>query len=408
MTFKIKTFAEARSILDELCHRIDKKPASTNKTLKKKPNLDGNSEAWWLAHEGTTPAFDSNRSIAYLTAYVEIAGPHFYGSGIPLEDGFMYPDRGVMKAILHAGCVTIGINEQGLFELTPKGRKLISGTEIAALAQLRPDRKRLVLDILRELKIDVSDWENYNGPPAANPKYCYEWAFEKPDKFVVLCLWHDELEEENGSIFQIKNYRRRSKTPHPVRVRRAERADEHIAKAYNRGLPIRVIVVDGGNSVVKDGAKGRILDEVAWAVTSYDFDTGDHLLERGAKPEKNEGYQEIEYSAHEGEAWKRTALITQRRREHKFRAKKIEEALAKNHGRLICEVKGCGFDFFRRYGDIGRHYAHVHHREPLSKAPKSGKKFTLADLAIVCANCHAMVHVGGACRDLDTLIPPAK
>ncbi|MET3364247.1 HNH endonuclease [Bradyrhizobium ottawaense] len=400
MTFKIKSFAEARSILDDLCHRLDKKPASTNKTLKKKPHLDGNSEAWWLAHKGATPAFDSNRSIAYLAAYVEIAGPHFYGSGIPLEDGLMYPDRGVMKSMLHGGCVTIGKNKPGLFELTPKGRKLISGTEIAALAELRPDRKRLVFDILKELKIDVSDWANYKGPPAANPRYCYEWAFEKPDKFVVLCLWHDELQEENGRIFQIKNYRRRSKNPQPVRVRRAERADEYIAKAYNQGLPIRVVVVAG-----KDRTKGRILDKLAWAVTSYDFDSGEHLLERGAEPEKNEGYQEIEYSAHEGEAWKRTALITHRRREHKFRAKKIEDALAKSHGHLICEVKGCGFDFFLRYGDIGRNYAHVHHREPLSKLPKSGKKLTLADLAIVCANCHAMVHIGGACRDLDTLIP---
>ncbi|MGY3496763.1 HNH endonuclease [Bradyrhizobium sp. USDA 4502] len=404
MTFKTKTFSEARSILDNFCQRIDNKPASTNKTSKTKPNPYGNSEAWWLAHKGT-PSFDGDRSRAYLSAYVEIAGPHFYGSGIPLEDGYMYPDRGVMKAMLHAGCVTIGKSEQGLFELTPRGRKLISVTEIDPLARLRPDRKRLVFDILKELKIDVSDWANYKGQPAANPKYCYEWAFEKPDKFVVLCLWHDELEEENGSILQIKNYRHRSKNPHPVRVRRAERADEYVAKAYIRGLPIRVIVVDGGDSVVKDGAKGRILDDVAWAVTSYDFDTGEHLLERGATPEKNEGYQELEYSTHEGEAWKRIALITQRRREHKFRTKKIEQALAKNQGRLICEVKGCGFDFFRRYGDIGRNYAHVHHREPLSKVPTSGKKLTLADLAIVCANCHAMVHIGGACRELDTLIP---
>lgn len=404
MTFKIKTFAEARSVLNDFCQRMDKKPASTNRASKKKPNPDGNVEAWWLAHKGTTPSFDSDRSRAYLSAYVEIAGPHFYGSGIPLENGFLYPDRGVMKAMLQAGCVTIGANKQGLFELTSKGRKLTSGTEIASLVQLRPDRKRLVYDILKELKIDVSDWANYGGPPAANPKYCYEWAFEKPDQFIVLCLWHKELEEMNGDIFQIKNYRRRSTNPHPIRVRRAEKADELVAKAYIQGMPIRVIVVEGGSN---GGTTGRILDNTVWSVASYDFDTGDHLLERGAKPQKNEGYQEIEYSAHEGEAWKRVALITQRRREHKFRAKKIEEALIKNHGRLICEVKGCGFDFFRRYGEIGRNYAHVHHRQPLSKAPMSGKKLTLADLAIVCANCHAMVHIGGACRDLDTLIPPA-
>jgi 5-methylcytosine-specific restriction protein A len=100
---------------------------------------------------------------------------------------------------------------------------------MAAPAQLRPNRKLLVYDILKELKIDVTDWANYRSgkkkPPAANPKYCYEWAFEKPDQFIVLCLWHNEMEEVNGSIIQFKNYRSRSTNPHPVRVRRAERAD---------------------------------------------------------------------------------------------------------------------------------------------------------------------------------------
>jgi 5-methylcytosine-specific restriction protein A len=106
--------------------------------------------------------------------------------------------------------------------------------------------------------------------------------------------------------------------------------------------------------------------------------------------------------------WKRLALITQRKRERQLRTKKIKDALAKNKGRLICEVPGCGFDFFQRYGDIGHNFTHVHHKDQLSKAPKSGKKVTLADLAIVCANCHAMVHVGGECRELDTLIPLAR
>ena len=144
---------------------------------------------------------------------------------------------------------------------------------------------------------------------------------------------------------------------------------------------------------------------MSWVVTAYDFSTGAHRIERGAVPEKNEGFGDIEYVAHEGEAWKRLALITQRRREWRLREAKIKEALAKNKGRLICEVPGCGVDFFQRYGDIGRGFAHVHHKEQLSKAPKSGKEVTLADLAIVCANCHAMIHVGGHCRELDTLIP---
>jgi hypothetical protein len=280
---------------------------------------------------------------------------------------------------------------------------------MTTLAQLRPDRKRLVYDILKELKVDVSDWANYGKgkkkPPAANPKYCYDWAFEKSDQFIVVCLWHNEMEEVNGSIIQFKNYRSRSTNPHPVRVRRAERADELLTKAYIHGFPIRIII---NSSKTKGGVKGRSLDDTPWAVTSYDFDTGAHRLERGATPEKNEGYEEVEYMAHEGEAWKRLALITQRKREWRLRAAKIKDALARKNGRLICEVPGCEFDFLKRYGEIGRNYAHVHHKEQLSKAPKSGKKVTLADLAIVCANCHAMVHVGGKCRELDMLLTLAK
>ena len=37
-------------------------------------------------------------------------------------------------------------------------------------------------------------------------------------------------------------------------------------------------------------------------------------------------------------------------------------------GHLLCEVPGCGFDFETRYGRIGRGFAHVHHKIPLSRA----------------------------------------
>jgi 5-methylcytosine-specific restriction protein A len=41
---------------------------------------------------------------------------------------------------------------------------------------------------------------------------------------------------------------------------------------------------------------------------------------------------------------------------------------------------------------------------PLNKAPKEGRKIFLKDLAIVCANCHAMIHRNGECRPLEGLI----
>ena len=50
---------------------------------------------------------------------------------------------------------------------------------MAILDELKPTKKRLVMDILIEADFDVSDWGRYKGKsPAANPRYCYNWSFE--------------------------------------------------------------------------------------------------------------------------------------------------------------------------------------------------------------------------------------
>jgi 5-methylcytosine-specific restriction protein A len=111
--------------------------------------------------------------------------------------------------------------------------------------------------------------------------------------------------------------------------------------------------------------------------------------------EDEEGY--------EGEV--RKLLVRHRRRERKKRFEKTAHALRENNGRLICEVPNCGFDFYAKYGELGAGFAEVHHKKPLSEAPDKGRIVRLADLAIVCANCHRMIHVGGQCRPLANLIP---
>lgn len=101
-------------------------------------------------------------------------------------------------------------------------------------------------------------------------------------------------------------------------------------------------------------------------------------------------------------------LVKHRRRESRKRKQKIADAIRRNNGRLICEVPNCGFDFHAKYGELGAGFAEVHHKKPLSKAPRAGTTVKLVDLAIVCANCHRMIHVGGQCRPLVGLIPPKK
>lgn len=106
----------------------------------------------------------------------------------------------------------------------------------------------------------------------------------------------------------------------------------------------------------------------------------------------------------EGEPLQR--MIIHRRRESKLRDAKITAALRSGNGHLVCEVPGCGFDFLKMYGKLGAGYAQVHHLRPLAKYKKE-EETRLVDLAIVCANCHAMIHRGGNCRKLQSLISGA-
>ena len=58
-------------------------------------------------------------------------------------------------------------------------------------------------------------------------------------------------------------------------------------------------------------------------------------------------------------------------------------------GKLFCEI--CGFDFFSMYGSIGEDYIEVHHIKPVSKM-KEGEKTKIEDVAVICSNCHRMIH----------------
>lgn len=69
------------------------------------------------------------------------------------------------------------------------------------------------------------------------------------------------------------------------------------------------------------------------------------------------------------------------------RAKKC--AVRAATGRLMCEA--CDFDFASVYGPLGDGFAECHHRIPLAEL--DGETHTQPeDLAIVCANCHRMLH----------------
>jgi 5-methylcytosine-specific restriction protein A len=54
----------------------------------------------------------------------------------------------------------------------------------------------------------------------------------------------------------------------------------------------------------------------------------------------------------------------------------------------------CGFSFEIAYGDIGRDFIDVHHTVPVSQLNENYRLDPVTDLVPLCANCHAMAHVG--------------
>jgi 5-methylcytosine-specific restriction enzyme A len=78
--------------------------------------------------------------------------------------------------------------------------------------------------------------------------------------------------------------------------------------------------------------------------------------------------------------------VTHFRRERRGSARK-KRAVLSEKGRLACEV--CAFDFEATYGPLGEALAECHHKRPLTEGVR---QTSLSDLAIVCANCHRMIH----------------
>ncbi len=268
------------------------------------------------------------------------------------------------------------------------------------LDSIRPHAKPRLIDLVAAAGFDTSDWGS-----ASNPKYCYEWCFEQEGMYVIN-IWLHAMKEEGDDIVLPLNMRVAHKAETGVRAARARRFDKAIRSAFESGSHPRAIVLDR-SSFSLGRVERRMLDRAPWTVRAYDAATGAFELIRGihySEPFLALG-AEVSSSL---EGALSTSFIKHRARERRLRAAKLEEQKAKNNGRLVCEVPNCGFDFAIQYGSLGDGYAEVHHKLPLSAAPAEGVDTSLEDLAVVCANCHAMIHKGGECRALCDLIHPSE
>jgi 5-methylcytosine-specific restriction protein A len=297
---------------------------------------------------------------------------------------------------VHSGLLYFGGNMAPTYK---KG----SVRQLSELEKLKPRKKERVIELVQAAGIDVSDWANFKGGmerAATNPKYCYEWSFVEPGRIVILNLWYASMEERKGTVSIDLNLRRSashfSKLPGGgVLVARAGKLDLAIQDAARNRLPIRVIVNDGKMRRHDDPkseaskVKFRILDPVPWAVKSYNRDTGDCTLVRGAMvgrlvdqfsvpPDPDAPVDRTEVT---GKKFVRDSAV---------RLRALERAKGKCE---YCDEPG----FTMANGDV---YVETHHVIPLCEGGSDKDN----NVAALCPNHHREAHYGSLASDIKQML----
>jgi 5-methylcytosine-specific restriction protein A len=180
----------------------------------------------------------------------------------------------------------------------------------AQLLSLKPTRANKIMSLVAEAGIDVAPWATRLDGVAvknasANPRYCYEWAFGGDGQPMAICVWHRELQADEGGIFYSESLREHALSldriaieqgsPRDVKsrardqARRARSFDQLLQQAYRNRLPVRVILLDGAKKDIKDLGWERSevdvpeLDAERWYMQSYSDETGKLRLVRGPK-----------------------------------------------------------------------------------------------------------------------------
>ncbi len=80
--------------------------------------------------------------------------------------------------------------------------------------------------------------------------------------------------------------------------------------------------------------------------------------------------------------------------------REAKKLFREKNDRLYCEV--CGFDFGKVYGELGEDFIEAHHKKPVSQM-KDNDVTKVEDLAMVCSNCHRMIHRKSPYLSIDEL-----
>ena len=134
-------------------------------------------------------------------------------------------------------------------------------------------------------------------------------------------------------------------------------------------------------------------DKAVWGEFHKDIerlgDTADSIRAQISVLEKRSGYKSLPGEFAEAPEGRLLTRVHIERERNKTLVKRKKAKVLKDLGHLACEA--CGFDFEKTYGQRGYGFIEAHHTKPLFSM-KPGDKTGLADLVLLCSNCHRMVH----------------
>lgn len=254
---------------------------------------------------------------------------------------------------------------------------------------IKPKTKNRVIDLVRDAGFDISDWSNFSGNPATNPRYCYEWAFVEKGTAVLLNLWHSECEKKAAKIIQRINLhadqKHYSEIGKAIWAGRAKRMNQAIQTAWESNLPVRVILLDGVQREAIDASSKpsritrRELDPEFWHIETYDHGTGETVLCRGpARSGFEDQFTLADFGKQSPDRRDTVSAVFERDR----RVREWVMARANGH----CEF--CGRKGFRTNSNAL--YLETHHVTPLSE----GGSDTVGNVIALCPNDHRMAHFG--------------
>lgn len=149
-------------------------------------------------------------------------------------------------------------------------------------------------------------------------------------------------------------------------------------KKLRHGLTNQIINLE--NKIGLDKANTQ---NIIWNLFEESFNPNISRLEIDIDDNLGDGYEALEGDKEVREHIK----IENSKRDYRIVELAKTQALKKGKGRILCEC--CQFDFVNKYGELGQNFIECHHKIFINK----GKRITrIEDLALVCSNCHRMLH----------------